>query len=801
MSFVSRLLCLSILAAATTPALAAGRGERGPYFPVEIRLADRKADLKLLLDLDIDVDAVFFDRVRATLILEEMEKLTLLGFDLEPIPDEAKLAAAASAESIPAAYHTYATLTSELQAIAAARPDLTRLYTLGLSVQGRELWMMKISRNPDIEEDEPEVRYIAAMHGDEVVGKELCIGLIHHLVDLYGTDPRVTALVDGTEIWILPSMNPDGTELVQRYNANGFDLNRNFPDQFTDPVDSPAGRPSEVAAVMSWGYAHSTNLSANFHGGSLVVNYPYDGTASGVADYSASPDDAWLVSVSRTYADLNPPMLASNLDGAFFNGITNGADWYVIRGGMQDWNYVWRGDHEVTIEQSVTKWPPASTLPSFWSDNLDSMLSYFERAHEGVRGIVTDAASGAPLAATIRVTGSTAATYTDPDVGDYHRLLLPGVYRLEISAAGHVTAVLDDVVVEPGALATRRDVALLPLQVNLQVSNSFVLDASTGNGNGVLDPGETSDLALSLRDLGSSAYSVSAWLEAISPYATVSRAMATYPNIPANQTRTSNTPHYAVSVSPSVPVGHSLGFAVHWTAAGASGVSEALFLPVRPRTCVTASAADVPRPIQDRATATSAVGFPADLEIEEVNVYVSVTHPYIGDLAITATSPGQTPVLLHNHSLGSADNVVGWYDTSRAPFDPLERFVGEHATGTWTLTVGDGVPGNTGTLNAWSVEACGRPFETSPPEMKFRAFSRDPSGSVVLDWWGYPGIDSYRVYRSSSPSAAASFADVTLEDLDPTDTRFRDTSTERILYWIVTGVSSGGEGPWGHFGQ
>src|SRR4029078_8803520 len=85
-------------------------------------------------------------------------------------------------------------------------------------------------------------------------------------------------------------MNPDGTELHQRYNARGFDLNRNFPDQYHDPVDSTAGRQLETALVMSWGYAHSVNLSANMHGGSLVANYPYDGTASGSSVYNLCPD-------------------------------------------------------------------------------------------------------------------------------------------------------------------------------------------------------------------------------------------------------------------------------------------------------------------------------------------------------------------------------------------------------------------------------------------------------------------------------------------------------------------------------
>src|SRR5207344_1538040 len=101
---------------------------------------------------------------------------------------------------------------------------------------------------------------------------EMLVDLIHSLVDSYGVDPRLTSLVDDNEIWILPSMNPDGTALNRRYNANNVDLNRDFPDQFTDPVDSPDGRAVETQRVMSWGYAHSVNLSANLHGGSLVAN-------------------------------------------------------------------------------------------------------------------------------------------------------------------------------------------------------------------------------------------------------------------------------------------------------------------------------------------------------------------------------------------------------------------------------------------------------------------------------------------------------------------------------------------------
>ena len=199
---------------------------------------------------------------------EEVARLVALGFQASPMP---KAGAGAKA-----AWPTFAEITAHLQGVAAANPGICRLTSLGQSVQGRELWMLKITDNPDVEEDEPELRYISTMHGDEVVGMQLCLELIDELVAGYGTDPQIDALVDGAELWIMPLMNPDGYTAGSRYNAQGFDLNREFPDRVNDPVNSTVGRPVEVQHVMNWGFEHSPVLSANFHGGTVVVNYPWD---------------------------------------------------------------------------------------------------------------------------------------------------------------------------------------------------------------------------------------------------------------------------------------------------------------------------------------------------------------------------------------------------------------------------------------------------------------------------------------------------------------------------------------------
>ena len=323
------------------------------------------------------------------------------------------LLAAASAS---ADYRTYAEIGTFLQGVAADHPDITRLHDLGLSEEGRHLWALQITDNPDVEEDEPEFRYISTMHGDEWVGNEMCLYFIDYLTDNYGTDPDITCYVDEIDIWIVPLMNPDGYVRTQRYNVNGIDLNRSFPDPYSSPENTPDGRAAETGVIMNWTFASSFSLSANMHTGSLVVNYPFDNNPSGSNVYTACPDDDLFIYVSEEYSRHNSPMWNSS---TFYHGITNGADWYTMDGGMQDWNYRYMGSNEVTLELSNTKIPSASLIPTYWNQNRDSMTAYMATCLIGVRGIVTDAVTGAPIAATVTVTDRDHEIYTDPDVGDY----------------------------------------------------------------------------------------------------------------------------------------------------------------------------------------------------------------------------------------------------------------------------------------------------------------------------------------------------------------------------------------------
>lgn len=107
---------------------------------------------------------------------------------------------------------------------------------------------------------------------------------MQYLVNSYATDPYIKWLLDNTRIHILPSMNPDGFEVAKesqcdggqgRYNARGYDLNRNFPDYFKQ--NHKRGQP-ETDAVKEWTSKIQFVLSGGLHGGALVASYPFDNT-------------------------------------------------------------------------------------------------------------------------------------------------------------------------------------------------------------------------------------------------------------------------------------------------------------------------------------------------------------------------------------------------------------------------------------------------------------------------------------------------------------------------------------------
>ncbi|XP_077334466.1 inactive carboxypeptidase-like protein X2 isoform X2 [Lithobates pipiens] len=377
-------------------------------------------------------------------------------------------------------HHNYKEMRKLMKRVNEACPNITRVYSIGKSYLGLKMYVMEISDNPGEHElGEPEFRYVAGMHGNEVVGRELMLNLMEYLCQEYkNKNPRVVRLVTETRIHLLPSMNPDGYEMayklgselsgwgIGRWNYQGLDLNHNFADlnnPMWDAEDNELEFPNhyipipeyytlenatvapETRAIIDWMQKIPFVLSANLHGGELVVSYPFDMARSYwmAKELTPTPDDSMFRWLSTAYATSHRIMSDDNRrichydDFIRVGNIINGANWHTVAGSMNDFSYLHTNCFEVTVELSCDKFPHEVELPTEWENNKESLLIYMEQVHRGIKGVVRDKDTGKGVPeAIIAVDGLNHHIRTALD-GDYWRLLNPGDYEVTAKAEGY----------------------------------------------------------------------------------------------------------------------------------------------------------------------------------------------------------------------------------------------------------------------------------------------------------------------------------------------------------------------------
>jgi carboxypeptidase T len=281
-------------------------------------------------------------------------------------------AAAANFPTYDSGYHSYAEMVAEIQAAQAAYPAIVQVHSIGKSYQGRDIWVAKVSDNVAIDENEPEVLFDSLHHAREHLSLEQNLALLRWLTDGYGTDARITNIVNTREIWIVFMVNPDGAEYDltgspyrswrknRQPNAGttavGTDINRNYGYKWACCGGSSASKSSityhgssafstpearvirDFMASRRIGGRQQIRTAITFHTAGEQILWPYGYTKTDIPGDMNAEDHAALVAIGKKMATTNgyTAMQSSSL--------------YITDGDEIDWAYGHEGIFMYTVE-------------------------------------------------------------------------------------------------------------------------------------------------------------------------------------------------------------------------------------------------------------------------------------------------------------------------------------------------------------------------------------------------------------------------------------------------------------------
>ncbi|NUP03999.1 MAG: zinc carboxypeptidase [Nonomuraea sp.] len=353
------------------------------------------------------IDEVKTDSVLVTATEAEVAAIRRLGYRVAESPRPAPPSAVGTLDFPPSdsGYHNFAEMTAEINSLVAAHPTIMSQTTFGTSYEGRALRLVKISDNVGADEAEPEVLFTAHQHAREHLTVEMALYIMHLLADNYGSDSRITDLVNGREIWIMPDLNPDGGEYdiasgsYRSWRKNrqpnsgssavGTDLNRNWAYQWGCCGGSSGSASSEtyrgasaesapeIRAAANWvrsrvvGGVQQIRTNLDWHTYGELVLWPYGYTYNDTAPGLTQDDrDAHAT-------------LGQNLAGT--NGYTpeQASDLYITDGTIDDWMWGAYKIFSFTFEMypvgaSPGFYPPDEQIVPQTTRNREAVLRFLE---------------------------------------------------------------------------------------------------------------------------------------------------------------------------------------------------------------------------------------------------------------------------------------------------------------------------------------------------------------------------------------------------------------------------------------
>ena len=335
-------------------------------------------------------------RVEAVVSALDEKKLGREGFSWSDVPGKGPV------KKIGEPYEVYKSfdepvngIKAQLHKIAATYPHLCQLKTIGHSIQKRPMLAMRLT-NEKVKSNKPQVLFVATHHAREWVATQMAMRLIKYLTANYGSNGRVTSLLDTVEVWVIPVGNPDGyqytftNERLWRKNlrdndgdgeitiADGVDLNRNFASHWglDDEGSSPIwSSEPETRAVVNFIQKHDFKFVVSYHTHGNLILYPW-----GWQVKTASLDDPIFIAQAGT--DANPAIYDSLAGEGYDPGV--GADLYITNGDFTDWTYGEMGIPSHTVEFTTGydfRFPDdESRVQTVFEDSLEFVLSVAESA-------------------------------------------------------------------------------------------------------------------------------------------------------------------------------------------------------------------------------------------------------------------------------------------------------------------------------------------------------------------------------------------------------------------------------------
>jgi len=324
-----------------------------------------------------------------------------------------------------------------------------------------------------------------------------------------------------------------------------------------------------------------------------------------------------------------------------------------------------------------------------------------------------------------------------------------------------------------------------------------------GNGDGVLDPGETAKIQVTLRNAGdATATSVLGRLYSAYPNTLkVYDGSASFPDMAVGAEGTSVSPHFDVTLEPSANCGQILGATMQITGSGFA-VGSAFTTDIGTyQKDYPSTTTPVTIPRNNTTGVTNTINVPVTFPMTEADVTVNIDHSNVADLDVLFYRPGttSTPVYLHNNTQPGVSGIHTTYDELTQPDGPgtLDDFIGGEPQGNWRLKAVNTGNSN-GTLQNWTIHLKSNvPFNCHPvscgqavPAAVGNTLTVDKSGAADVQLsWSDVGASNYNGWRSSDPQlgtaslVGASGGATTLVDAGA-------QSLPGVHYYLVRSVNS-----------